>query len=736
MSMDIGGAETHIMELCRELHSRGHDVTLASGGGVYADRLVKAGIRHVSLPLYRKDPSSVIKSYSGLKKLISDEKYDIVHAHARIPAFICGLIWDTWTDSDGRRFRFVTTTHLDFAVNALWRRISRWGEHSMAVSSDIAEYLVREYDYPEDRIHLTVNGIDTERFSENTDFSPVLEKHSLRRERRRIVYMSRLDADRAEPAYRLIEAAPEIHGKHPDCDIIIVGGGTCEDELRGLAEKVNTDAGINFITMTGAVSNTHEYCAAADIFIGVSRSALEAMAASKPVIVAGGQGALGIFDSTKEDEAVRTNFCCRGCPAETTVELIRDIDTLLEKDSGELRQAGAYNRSVVERNYTSSRMADDYLAMYEDAVKSPVSFRGKPDAVISGYYGFGNLGDESLLDIITQTLAVQKPGIKLAVLTRNPKNEARRTGLKCVSRFNPFAVLSVIARSETLISGGGSLLQDATSRRSLRYYAGIIDIAERLHKRVCILANGIGPVSDEKNRRLTADVMSRADYISVRDSRSKEELVKLGIDAERVNVTADPAFLIKPAEKAKTDMILTGLGLAEKRYFAVSLRPSAHLKADSVTDDEIVKSLADAVKNISETYNMVPLVIPMQKIQDTGICMKLAGCLPDSVLYSPSGAGELIGVLEGAALVIGMRLHSVIFASSIGTPVIGLSYDPKVRSFMQSLGQDTVCGLTALDTSVLSCAAEIMENEKSTREKIKKSASAMREAAWGDIGNI
>ena len=62
--------------------------------------------------------------------------------------------------------------------------------------------------------------------------------------------------------------------------------------------------------------------------------------------------------------------------------------------------------------YTAERMAKDYIALYEETLRSPVSFRGAADVVISGYYGFGNMGDETLLDTIARSLAEEVPGVK------------------------------------------------------------------------------------------------------------------------------------------------------------------------------------------------------------------------------------------------------------------------------------------------------------------------------------
>ena len=751
MAMNIGGAETHILELTKELSLRGHDVTVASFGGVYADELQKLGVRCVSLPLHTKNPAHVMKSYYGLKKLLREEKFDIVHAHARIPGFIIGLLNDSLTEN-GLKFRFVTTAHLNFSVNPLLRRISRWGERVMAVSDDIADYLVKEYGYPRERIYTTINGVDTEKFSPERDFSAVLEKHNLEKSRKRVVYVSRLDPDRAEPAYRIIEIAPEIAKKFPDTDVIIVGGGTCFDELSTMAEKVNKAVGRTLVTMTGAVSNVDEYCAAADVFIGVSRSALEAMSAAKPVIIAGGQGALGIFDESKVTAAVNTNFCCRGFDMATGEDLLRDITKLLENEELRERQ-GVFNREFIKKYYTAARMADDYLAMYEDTLSSPVRFRGRADVVMSGYYGFGNMGDESLLDTIAKSAALEYDGLKIAALTRHPKRDEVRTGIKCVSRFNFPAVWFELARAKVLISGGGSLLQDKTSKRSLKYYAGLMKIAKNLGKKVYVYANGIGPITHEANKKLAAKVVSAADIVTVRDSNSKAELVSLGVDKSKITVSADPTFLISEriSERARraAEKIVSGIG----EFFVVSVRPLSVSGSDAKLterDSEILSQIGDAAAKIAKKYGLTPLILPMQASHDTEISEKLREILRekgiDAPMYKPNSAESnssgfnsaesLICVLESATIVIGMRLHAVIFASSASSPVIGLSYDPKVAAFMHEIGQDYVVDLAKageVGAEVTRCAGEIMSRRGEIMREIGEVSADLRRKAEEDV---
>ena len=95
MGLDIGGAETHIVELAKELKAEGHDIVVASNGGVYVPEIVAAGIRHYQVPMHRRDAGCMLRSRKLLKEIIRTERPDVVHAHARIPAFLCGTLQRT-----------------------------------------------------------------------------------------------------------------------------------------------------------------------------------------------------------------------------------------------------------------------------------------------------------------------------------------------------------------------------------------------------------------------------------------------------------------------------------------------------------------------------------------------------------------------------------------------------------------------------------------------------------------
>ena len=173
MGLDIGGAETHIVELSKELKARGHEVVIASNGGVYVPEVTAAGIRHYSVPMNRRSVKNMMRSRALLKDILRKEKPDIVHAHARIPAFLCGTL------QGSLRFPFVTSCHGVFEVSGVLKLLSNWGERTLAVSEDIRNYLVREYGVPAEHITLTINGIDTNKFSPDVSGEAVRKEFDL-----------------------------------------------------------------------------------------------------------------------------------------------------------------------------------------------------------------------------------------------------------------------------------------------------------------------------------------------------------------------------------------------------------------------------------------------------------------------------------------------------------------------------------------------------------------------------
>ncbi len=671
MGMDIGGAETHIVELSKELNRRGYRVIVASNGGVYVPELEQAGIECVSVPMNRRSPWPMLQSLVKMRRLIKKERPDVVHAHARIPGFLCGILHKFM------HFPFVTTAHWVFDTGGILGKLTNWGERTIAVSDDIKAYLWDNYGIPGEHVTVTINGIDTEKFSPTVSGAEVRRELNIPPDAVCVSSVSRLDDSRAFAARCLIDIAPQLAQRFPGLHLLIAGGGDVYDELKAKADAVNAQVGYEMLHLPGARTDINEIVAAGDVFVGVSRAALEAMAGGKAVIIAGNEGYHGIFGPEKLDEAMLGNFCCRGLPACTPEGLLADLTELLQSGPAVWAAQGAYNRQVIFDHYSVARMAEDALTAYRQVWR-------KKTAVISGYYGYHNLGDDAILLSIRRRLAVLSDDVELVALSNAPDSTLKEYDVKAVQRFQPMQVRKAIKNADLLISGGGSLLQDRTSTRSLMYYLSVIRMALHYKKPVMLYANGIGPVSKSKNRRRVQAVVSKADCITLRDADSLQELEQMGVRSDAMTVTADPVFTLNGIAPDAAREILTAAGIPTDRpILAVSMRQSGKIA-------QAVPELARFCDEAAKTHTV--LFILMQTPADSAVTEEIRSRMsaPSYVLETPGKPETMMGVIGLCNLVFSMRLHTVIFAAKQRVPVMGLVYDPKVASYLDLLRMPAV----------------------------------------------
>lgn len=707
MRLEIGGAETHVLELSLELARMGFEIIVASGGGVYEEHLKAAGIKHYTVPMYTKHPLKMAESLQKLKKIIREEQIDLVHAHGRIPAFLCGLLHRSM------KFTFVTTAHWVFRISFGFKQMTNWGEKVMAVSEDIKTYLMDNYGTDPKDIFVTINGIDTNKFSKTVDFSAALQEFNLAEDSKKIVYISRMDEDRALVAFHLAEIAPEIDKAFPDTEFVIVGGGNVFDKLKALTDEINGQIGRKMITLTGGRTDIDKFAAMSDLFIGVSRSALEAMSCAKPVIVAGNEGYLGIFEEDKLQVGIDTNFCCRGLVLSTKELLLDDVMKVMSATKEQQEAWGDYSRQIICERYSVSKMAEDNAKMYCEAMNK------KPwDAVISGYYGYGNSGDEALLSAMLCHLREVMPGAKLCVLSKNPQETAATYGVTAVNRYHYFNIKKLLKNTKLFISGGGSLLQDVTSSRSLKYYLSLIKLAERAGASVMLYANGIGPINKEGNRVSVQKALNGVEVITLREETSKEELKQLGISEDKIMVTADPALSIRPVSEEKVDEILREEGIEfGKKMLGISVRPW------KLCDEEFEKKLVEVIDTVCKERGFVPVFVPMQYPDDFDFSKKIASKLEVKgyVIDKNRPAEELIGLIGRMEVMLAERLHSLIYAANAFVPTVGLSYDTKVDAFMEYIGIGTgipVDNFIARDAINAVCAA--IDHKDALQQSLKE----------------
>ena len=349
------------------------------------------------------------------------------------------------------------------------------------------------------------------------------------------------------------------------------------------------------------------------------------------------------------------------------------------------------------------------------------------DILISGYHGFANSGDEALLWAILNCLRKQKPDIKVTVLSKTPEETARVYGVNSVYRFNFFKICREMKNTKMLLFGGRSLLQDVTSSKSIKYYLAIIALAQICGMKTMLYANGIGPVVKKSNRWLASRILNRTDVITLRDDNSDIELKKMGVSRPEIRITADPVFTVDTDESLSGRYFTKRAGVPENtKLCVVSIREWRKLSENFVAD---MASLCD---RLAQRDGIYPLFVPMQYPEDIEISRAVMEKMknPSYLINRELSVPEMFSVLSEAELVIGMRLHSLIYATTLQKPAMALVYDPKISAFMKSLSQPDCVDVEHFD---LDKAKRILENIVDEREErsenLHKTNSVMRKKA-------
>ena len=307
--------------------------------------------------------------------------------------------------------------------------------------------------------------------------------------------------------------------------------------------------------------------------------------------------------------------------------------------------------------------------------------------LISGYYGFDNIGDESILRTLIMSLREKIPDCSLTVLSHNPASTREKYGVEAVERMSPGAILRAVRQCDMLISGGGSLLQDVTSSKSIHYYLFIIRLAKLLGKKVFIYSQGIGPIDHAFNRRATARALKKADGIVVRDERSAKLLEQIGLPQERIVITADPVIRMKRPDRTVGREILARAGIKKDGRLTVGWAIR-----EKNRDSTFVREITECIRWLRENYDAESVLIPFHYEEDREVCSVIAErtngaakCLSEKYLSE-----DMLSIIGNMDVLVGVRLHSMIYAAIMGVPIIGVSYDPKCTAFLNSVGLDSL----------------------------------------------
>lgn len=350
--------------------------------------------------------------------------------------------------------------------------------------------------------------------------------------------------------------------------------------------------------------------------------------------------------------------------------------------------------------------------------------------IISGYYGFNNSGDEAILAAMVTGLKQVLPYPEIVVLSVSPQQTATAYEVRAIKRTNVMALWKELQSAHLFISGGGSLLQDVTGLTTIPFYGGQMALARLAKVPVFVFSQGIGPIKGRLGRAMVSYVMGSADGLTVRDRESVELLQMFGIKRS-VQQTADPVMYLQPASpiEVKEVVVAEKIPYNEKGpWIGVSLRPWNN-------DEQLGRNMAKALDQLIETHGVQVVFVPLHFGVDREIIEKTRIRMnhfeSTHVIENEYSPQIIMGLMSMFDVVVGMRLHSLIFAVAQGVVPVGISYDPKIDAFLAQLDMKPAAYADNVDPEGLVTAVigglELTANEL---EAFRVKTDSLRQAAW------
>ena len=685
---DSGGAKTHVLSLLQNLNKTITAQLVCFRDGPFAEEARAMGIPTMicggnNIPHLRRELTAYIK----------EGGYQLIHCHGSRANMIGALL------RGPTGLPVISTVHSDYKLDYMGRPFARltfgainaWAlrqlDYRIGVSDAMVDLLINR-GFPPDRFYAIYNGID---------FTPAPPQGD------RLAYLRGLGADvdensvvvgiaaRLNPVKdmsTLIRGFAEGHKTCSRLRLVIAGDGEERQKLGDLARELGVEKEVTF---AGWISGGMDrFYSALDI------NALTSLSETFPYALT---------------EGTRFHLA-------TVATAVGGIPYLIDQDvngylftPGDWQSLGHYlaalgnddalRHEMGEKLYekASSKFSiqstvDTQLHIYEEIIRRHNRpKRDRDGVVICGAYGRGNAGDDAILEAILQEMRAIDPDMPITVLTKDPKATRLTYRVRTAGRMDVLTWKKAMRHAALYINGGGSLIQDVTSRRSLWFYLHNIQAAHKAGCKVQMYGCGIGPVLREQHRQLAARVLNASvDVITLREPDSLKELQSMGVTKPEILLTADPALTLPAANSDEIDSVLLRSGIPPRgNYLCFALRNWKGF-------EEKAPLFSQAAQYAYKTYGLTPVFAAVEKHLDP-VAGRLAAAglkIPHYFLDDAGSAGTIIGALSRMQAVVSMRLHALIFAAGQGIPLAGVVYDPKVSAFLRYIGQENFQDLSSL----------------------------------------
>ena len=685
---DSGGAKTHVLSLLQHLNR-----TITAQLVCFRDGPFAQEARSLGIPVEIMGGNNIPRLRRRLTEYIRSGGYELIHCHGSRANMVGALLRKT------TGLPVVSTVHSDYRLDYMGRPFARlsfgainaWAlrklDYRIGVSDAMVDLLISRGFAP-DRFYSIYNGIDFTPAPPQGDRLPYLRSLGADVDEDSVVVGIAARLNPVKDMSTLIRGFALARRDCPRLRLVIAGDGEEREKLGNLAKELGVEKEVTF---AGWISGGMDrFYSALDINALTSLSetfpyALTEGARFHLATVATAVGGIPYLI----DQDVSGYLFAPGDAEDLGRRLAAlGADDALRRDMGEKLYAKA------SRDFSIQKTVDTQLRIYQEILRrSRRERKARDGVVICGAYGRGNAGDDAILDAILQEIRSLDPDMPVTVLSKDPAATRLTYRVRSIHRSHILSWRKAMRKSVLYLNGGGSLIQDVTSRRSLWYYLYNIRSAHALGCRVQMYGCGIGPVTREKHRRMAARTLnSCVDIITLREPDSQAELQAMGVTSPQILLTADPALTLRAATEDETDSVLLCAGIPPHgKYLCFALRRWPGF-------EEAAPALRAAAAYAYETHGLTPVFLSVEKHLDPGAGRIAADGLsvPHYFLDDAGKAGTIIGALSRMEAVVSMRLHALIFAAGQGIPLVGIVYDPKVSSFLRYIGQEQFADLSAL----------------------------------------
>lgn len=671
---DSGGAKTHVLSLLSSLNEH-----IRADLVCYKEAEFSKEAREMGIPTRVFEGGFDI----GLKKtreLIENGNYDIVHCHGS-RANLTGALLKKHFD-----IPFISTVHSDYKLDYLGRPMAamtygqlnkmalRHMDYRVCVSDQMRETLI-ERGFEPNKLFPIYNGVDFSRPKPEITRREWFGKIGCDFPEDSIVVGIAARFDAVKDVATTVRGFAGAAEENERLRLLIAGDGREREMLESLCEELGVRDKVFFagwindgmdgyyasvdINAISSLSETFPYAVTEAARAGIPTVASRVGGLPKLII----NGETGMLFNPQDHETM------------TRCILALANDEQLRKRLGQ----AVYDKA--KREFSTESTCRRQLKIYKTVIER---YR-KPrcGAVICGAYGHGNAGDEALLTAIAGQLRSIDPDMRIVVVSKNARHTKRMHGLSAIRRWQILKLRRELKRSKLFISGGGSLIQDVTSRRSLWFYLHTISLAKKCGCRVQMYGCGMGPLNYDYDRKRAAATINRCvDAITLRDPLSLEFTREIGVTVQEVLVTGDPVLNLRGRSDADAKSFLRSHGIdPDGKYVCLGLRnwPGFAEKSGEIRA---------ALQYCYDKYGLTPLFMPMNYDRDAAITEPITRGMraPFKVMPKTEDAELEIAIVRQTKLCVAMRLHSLLYAACGEVPSVGLSYDPKVTGCAQYLG--------------------------------------------------